>query len=92
MATTEAKATSATAASPAVASPQMQTVVISGCSRGIGLALVQAFAERPVPYRIIATARDPTRADALNALAKRFVRSPHTPSPLRRSQSTNRSV
>ena len=45
----------------------MQTCLITGASRGIGLELTeQALA---LGYRVIATCRDPSTADALSALS-----------------------
>lgn len=49
------------AASPLVA-------LITGASRGIGLGLAEAYAKKG--YRVIATARDPAKADKLNGLVK----------------------
>lgn len=43
------------------------TVLITGANRGLGLEFVRLYAERD--WRIIATARDPARAAALNELA-----------------------
>lgn len=42
-------------------------VLITGSSRGIGLALTNAYAK--AGWRVIATCRDPSRATELNALA-----------------------
>jgi len=44
------------------------TVVITGASRGIGLGMAAEFAK--IGYRVIATARTPSTATELNALAK----------------------
>lgn len=44
-----------------------QTALIVGASRGIGLGLVGEFERRG--WRVIGTARDPAKADALNELA-----------------------
>jgi len=49
-------------------SAEQPTVLITGASRGIGLALAQQYAERG--WGVIATARDPARAPALVAVAK----------------------
>jgi NAD(P)-dependent dehydrogenase (short-subunit alcohol dehydrogenase family) len=45
----------------------MPTTLITGANRGIGLELVRAMLARG--YDVLATGRDPERADALNALA-----------------------
>jgi NAD(P)-dependent dehydrogenase (short-subunit alcohol dehydrogenase family) len=45
-------------------------VLITGSNRGIGLALVNAYAK--AGWRVIATCRDPSRATELGALAKAF--------------------
>ena len=42
--------------------------LVTGANRGLGLAFTQLLAERP-DVKIFATARDPAKADALNALA-----------------------
>jgi NAD(P)-dependent dehydrogenase (short-subunit alcohol dehydrogenase family) len=44
------------------------TVLITGSNRGIGLGFVEAYAERG--WQVIATCREPQRADALRALAE----------------------
>ena len=49
----------------------MQTVLITGANRGIGLEHVRRYAERGA--RVFATARKPEEADELAALAKRHV-------------------
>lgn len=41
---------------------------MTGANRGLGLAFTQLLAERP-DVKIFATARNPAKADALNALA-----------------------
>ena len=46
-----------------------QTYFISGANRGIGFSMVQQLAAKS-GVKIIATARDPTSATALNELAK----------------------
>lgn len=46
----------------------MPTVFISGANRGIGLELTKRYAA--AGHDVIATARHPTKAEALNALAK----------------------
>lgn len=48
--------------------PAAVTVLVTGASRGIGLEFVKQYAARG--YTVIATARDPARAEALKALAK----------------------
>lgn len=47
--------------------PGKPTVLITGANRGIGLEFVRQFAERG--WNVIATARNPKKADELNALA-----------------------
>lgn len=44
-----------------------ETILITGSNRGIGLGLAEAYADRG--WQVIATARNPSRADELNALA-----------------------
>ncbi len=46
------------------------TVLITGSNRGIGLEFTKQYAERG--WMIIATARKPEKADALNALAREY--------------------
>jgi len=46
------------------------TVLITGSARGIGLALVEAYAERG--WKVIATCRSAQAADALEALTNRY--------------------
>jgi NAD(P)-dependent dehydrogenase (short-subunit alcohol dehydrogenase family) len=46
---------------------QQTTVLITGASRGIGLEFAQRYAERD--WRVIATCRDPGKAETLQALA-----------------------
>jgi NAD(P)-dependent dehydrogenase (short-subunit alcohol dehydrogenase family) len=46
------------------------TIVITGTNRGIGLEMVRQYAA--AKWTVIATARNPDRADELNALAKRY--------------------
>jgi len=63
----------ATAASPAAADPlpapadQRPTVLVTGANRGLGLEFARRYADRG--WRVIATARDPESASALQALA-----------------------
>lgn len=47
--------------------PDQPTVFITGANRGIGLEFVRQYAERG--WNVIATARNPKKADELNALA-----------------------
>lgn len=44
------------------------TALVQGASRGIGLGLVRALLEDDAGLRVIATCRDPERADSLSAL------------------------
>lgn len=44
-----------------------ETILITGSNRGIGLGLAESYAEKG--WRVIATARNPGRAEELNALA-----------------------
>lgn len=53
---------------PSLASAE--TILITGSNRGIGLGLAEAYAERG--WRVIATARNPGRAEELNALAEKY--------------------
>lgn len=48
----------------------MARILVTGANRGIGLALVETFAERG--DQVIATARDPSTVEALAALVGRF--------------------
>jgi len=48
----------------------MSTILITGAGRGIGLALVEAFAARD--DRVIATVRDPARLDGLAAVMAQY--------------------
>jgi NAD(P)-dependent dehydrogenase (short-subunit alcohol dehydrogenase family) len=48
------------------------TVLITGTNRGIGLELTRNYAERG--WTVIATARKPDKADALNAIAEKYPR------------------
>ena len=45
------------------------TVLVQGASRGIGLGLVKALLQDDAAFRVIATCRDPDRAEALQTLA-----------------------
>ena len=48
-----------------------KSVLITGCNRGIGLELVKQFLmTKSPPSTLIATCRDPSKADELNAIAK----------------------
>ncbi|NKB44475.1 MAG: SDR family NAD(P)-dependent oxidoreductase [Alphaproteobacteria bacterium] len=47
-----------------------ETILITGSNRGIGLGLAEAYADRG--WRVIATARNPGRAEELNALATKY--------------------
>jgi len=47
-----------------------ETVLITGSNRGIGLGLTEAYADRG--WRVIATARNPAKADELNTLADKY--------------------
>ena len=49
--------------------PGKPTVLITGSNRGIGLEFVRQFTERG--WNVIATARKPEKAEALNGLAKK---------------------
>ena len=49
--------------------PGKPTVLITGSNRGIGLEFVKQFTERG--WNVIATARKPEKAEALNGLAKK---------------------
>ena len=53
---------------PSMASAE--TILITGSNRGIGLGLAEAYADRG--WQVIATARNPSRADELNALAAKY--------------------
>ncbi|GAA6021589.1 hypothetical protein JCM10207_005076 [Rhodosporidiobolus poonsookiae] len=54
---------------PSVAASEKTVYFISGANRGIGFGLVKSLASRP-NVLIFATARNPSKADALNSLAK----------------------
>jgi len=62
---------SATSAEPLPAPPdQRPMVLITGANRGLGLEFVRLYAARD--WRVIATARDPARATALQELATEY--------------------
>ena len=48
--------------------PHTLTILIAGATRGLGLGLVRAFLAHG--WQVIATARDPRKADALDALQR----------------------
>ena len=48
------------------------TALVTGSNRGIGLGLVEYLAADANVDIVFATARDPERAQALNALVERF--------------------
>jgi NAD(P)-dependent dehydrogenase (short-subunit alcohol dehydrogenase family) len=52
--------------------PDKPTVLITGANRGIGLEFVKQYAERG--WNVVATARNPDKADELNAIAKQETR------------------
>ena len=56
----------------AAAAANGQTVFITGASRGIGLGLVETYAKKG--FRVIAAARNPAKADKLQAVLKTYVR------------------
>jgi len=62
-----ALAMTGTATWAAALSPDKPTVLVTGANRGIGLEFVRQYAEDG--YNVIATARKPAAAEALNALA-----------------------
>ena len=45
-----------------------KVVVITGCSRGVGLGLVQEYAKRG--WQVVATCRSPEKADQLKSIAQ----------------------
>jgi NAD(P)-dependent dehydrogenase (short-subunit alcohol dehydrogenase family) len=49
---------------------QLSTILITGASRGVGLALAECYAARQ--WNVIATCRDPAQATALAAIARQF--------------------
>jgi NAD(P)-dependent dehydrogenase (short-subunit alcohol dehydrogenase family) len=49
---------------------QLSTILITGASRGVGLALAECYAARQ--WKVIATCRDPAQATALAAIARQF--------------------
>jgi len=53
---------------PAVAQSAQPTVLITGANRGIGFEFVKQYTGKG--YRVIATCRNPSKADDLNAFAK----------------------
>lgn len=55
-------------AGPAFAEPRQQTVLITGANRGIGFEFVKQYSDKN--YRVIATCRNPAKADHLNAFAE----------------------
>lgn len=56
------------AATPSRAAEGVPTVLVTGANRGIGLEFVRQYAARG--WRVIATARDPGAAEALQAVAR----------------------
>ncbi len=58
----------------------MSSVLITGANRGIGLALVKEFLKQG--DRVIATARQPDKADELNALSKTYHEPNYTVIPM----------
>jgi NAD(P)-dependent dehydrogenase (short-subunit alcohol dehydrogenase family) len=48
-----------------------QVALVQGASRGLGLALVEAFLGRPDVERVVATCRDPEASEGLTALRGR---------------------
>ncbi|MBL8225254.1 MAG: SDR family oxidoreductase [Chromatiales bacterium] len=68
LAAAPALVTSPVAAAPGPGEPgYIPTVIVTGANRGIGLALAEQYLARG--YRVIATARKPAEATALNTLA-----------------------
>lgn len=55
------------AAGTAAPAAHVTTVLVTGANRGLGLEFVRQYAARG--WRVIATCREPARAEALNALA-----------------------
>ena len=53
---------------PVLAESAQSTVLVTGANRGIGFEFVKQYADRG--YRVIATCRNPAKADELNAFAK----------------------
>ncbi len=53
---------------PVYAGAAQQTVLITGSNRGIGFEFVKQYSDKG--FRVIATARNPAKADDLNAFAK----------------------
>jgi short-subunit dehydrogenase len=56
--------------SAAYPEPNPQTVLITGSNRGIGFEFVKQYADKG--YNVIATCRNPDKADDLNAFATEY--------------------
>lgn len=50
----------------------LQTWLLTGCSRGLGLAYTKELLKTDPVLRIIATCRDPQRASELNGLVSQY--------------------